>query len=171
MVTFDDADVPATAAANTNNLLDQRVLSLFGYYGSVQVTAVNALLKDTDILLLGSMAGADELRGALSPNVYSIRPGYSKEAAVITRHAETFCMHKLAILHARDPESLATLDPPERTMTSLGANLLLKTTLENADKVTVVKAESVLVISDPKCATAAIRALCAKSYKGPIYGF
>lgn len=171
LVTLDDADVPATAVANTNKLLDQRVLSLFGYYGSAQVTAVNPLLKDTDILLFGSMAGADELRGALFPNVYSIRPGYSEEAAVITRHAETLGMRKLAILHARDPESLAALDSAERTMTSLGANLLLKTTLENADKVTAVKAESVLVISDPKGAAAAIRALRAKNYKGPIYGF
>ncbi len=171
LVTLDDADAPAAAVANTNKLLDQRVLSLFGYYGSAQVTAVNALLKDTDILLFGSMAGADELRGALFPNVYSIRPGYSEEAAVVTRHAETLGMRKLAILHAKDPESLAALDSAERTMTSLGANLLLKTPLENSDRVLAAKAESVLVISEPKGAAAAIRALRAKNYKGPIYGF
>lgn len=171
LITADDAGNPETTLANTKKLLDQRVFSLFGYYGSPQVTAVNPLLKDSDLLLFGPMAGADELRGSLYPNVYSVRPGYSEEALVITRHAETLGMRKLAILHAKDPESLAALDSAERTMTGLGANLLLKAPLEGADKVLAVKAESVLLISAPKGAAIAIRDLRSKGYKGPIYGF
>lgn len=171
LITADDAGNPETTLANTKKLLDQRVFSLFGYYGSPQVTAVNPLLKDSDLLLFGPMAGADELRGSLYPNVYSVRPGYSEEAIVITRHAETLGMRKLAILHAKDPESLAALDSAERTMTGLGANLLLKAPLEGADKVLAVKAESVLLISAPKGAAIAIRDLRSKGYKGPIYGF
>ena len=171
LLTLDDAGTPAQAVLNTQKFLGQPVFSLFGYYGSPQVTAVNPLLKDTDMLLVGSMAGADELRGSLYPNVYSIRPGYAEEAAVVTRHAETLGMRKLAIFHAKDPESLAALDSAQRTMSSLGANLLLVAALENTDKVLTVKAESVLVISEPKGAAVAIRALRAKGYKGPIYGF
>lgn len=171
LITADDAGNPETTLANTKKLLDQRVFSLFGYYGSPQVTAVNPLLKDSDLLLFGPMAGADELRGSLYPNVYSVRPGYSEEALVITRHAETLGMRKLAILHARDPESLAALDSAERTMTGMGANLLLKAPLEGTDKVLAVKAESVLLISAPKGAAIAIRDLRSKGYKGPIYGF
>ncbi|UUZ65005.1 ABC transporter substrate-binding protein [Polaromonas sp. P1-6] len=162
---------PETALANTKKLLDQRVFSLFGYYGSPQVTAVNPLLKDSDLLLFAPMAGADELRGSLYPNVYSVRPGYSEEAVVITRHAETLGMRKLAILHAKDTESLAALDSAERTMGGLGANLLLKAPLESIDKALAVKAESVLLISAPKGAAIAIRDLRGKGYKGPIYGF
>ncbi|MBW8722921.1 MAG: ABC transporter substrate-binding protein, partial [Polaromonas sp.] len=86
LVTLDDAGNPETTAANTKKLIEQKVFALFGYYGSPQVTAINPLLKDTDILLFAPMAGADELRGSLYPNVYSVRPGYSEEAAVITRH-------------------------------------------------------------------------------------
>ncbi|UUZ71800.1 ABC transporter substrate-binding protein [Polaromonas sp. P1(28)-8] len=171
LITADDAGNPETTLANTKKLLDQRVFSLFGYYGSPQVTAVNSLLKDSDLLLFGPMAGADELRGSLYPNVYSVRPGYSEEAIVITRHAETLGMRKLAILHARDPESLAALDSAERTMTGMGANLLLKAPLEGTDKVLAVKAESVLLISAPKGAAIAIRDLRSNGYKGPIYGF
>jgi len=171
LITVDDAGNPETTLANTKKLLDQRVFSLFGYYGSPQVTAVNPLLKDSDLLLFGPMAGADELRGSLYPNVYSVRPGYSEEAIVITRHAETLGMRKLAILHAKDPESLAALDSAERTMTGLGANLLLKAPLESTDKALAVKAESVLLISAPKGAAIAIRDLRSKGYKGPIYGF
>ncbi len=171
LATLDDAGSPETAAANTKKLLEQRVFSLFGYYGSPQVSAVNPLLKDSDILLFGPMAGADELRGSLYPNVYSVRPGYSEEAVMITRHAETLGMRKLAILHAKDAESLAALDSAERTMGGLGANLLLRAPLESTDKALAARPESLLLIGDPKGAAVAIRDLRGKGYKGPIYGF
>ncbi len=171
LATLDDAGSPETAAANTKKLLEQRVFSLFGYYGSPQVSAVNPLLKDSDILLFGPMAGADELRGSLYPNVYSVRPGYSEEAVMITRHAETLGMRKLAILHAKDAESLAALDSAERTMGGLGANLLLRAPLESTDKALAARPESLLLIGDPKGAAIAIRDLRGKGYKGPIYGF
>lgn len=177
LTTLDDAGNPETAAANTRKLLDQKVFSLFGYYGSPQVTAVNPLLKDTDILLFAPMAGADELRGSLYPNVYSVRPGYSEEAAMITRHAETLGMRKLAILHGKDAESMAALDSAERTMGGLGANLVAKSALSggsvaaSVDQVLGKKPESVLVISDAAGAANAIRDLRAKGFRGPIYGF
>ena len=171
LISIDDAGSPDQAANNAKKLLSQGVFSLFGFVGSPQVTAVNALLKDTDVLLFGAMAGADELRGSLYPNVYSIRPGYSEEAAVITKHAETLGMKKLAILHAKDAESMAALDSAERTMTSLGANLVLKAPIEGVDKAVAAKPQSVLLISEPKGAAIAIRDLRAKGYKGPIYGF
>ena len=175
--TLDDMGNPDTTVANTKKLLDQKVFSLFGYYGSAQVTAVNPLLKDTDILLFAPMAGADELRGSLYPNVYSVRPGYSEEAAMITRHAETLGMRKLAILHGKDPESLAALDSAERTMGGLGANLVAKSALSggsvatSVDQVLAKKPESVLVISDASGAANAIRDLRGKGFRGPIYGF
>ncbi|WP_411881999.1 ABC transporter substrate-binding protein [Polaromonas sp. YR568] len=177
LTTLDDTGNADTAVANTKKLLEQRVFSLFGYYGSPQVTAVNALLKDTDLLLFAPMAGADELRGSLYPNVYSVRPGYSEEAAVITRHAETLGMRKLAILHGKDLESLAALDSAERTMGGLGANLVAKSALAggsvatSVDQVLAKKPESVLVISDASGAASAIRDLRAKGFRGPIYGF
>lgn len=177
LTTLDDAGNPETAAANTRKLLDLKVFSLFGYYGSPQVTAVNPLLKDTDILLFAPMAGADELRGSLYPNVYSVRPGYSEEAAMITRHAETLGMRKLAILHGKDAESMAALDSAERTMGGLGANLVAKSALSggsvatSVDQVLGKKPESVLVISDASGAASAIRDLRAKGFRGPIYGF
>jgi branched-chain amino acid transport system substrate-binding protein len=177
LTTLDDMGNPDTTVANTKKLLDQKVFSLFGYYGSPQVTAVNPLLKDTDILLFAPMAGADELRGSLYPNVYSVRPGYSEEAAMITRHAETLGMRKLAILHGKDLESLAALDSAERTMGGLGANLVAKSALSggsvatSVDQVLAKKPESVLVISDASGAANAIRDLRAKGFRGPIYGF
>jgi len=177
LVTLDDAGNPATAAANTTRLIAQGVMSLFGYYGSAQVTAAYPAIKDSDVLLFAPMAAADELRGALYPNVYSIRPGYTEEAAAITRHAETLGARRFAVLHARDGESLAALDSAERTMTGLGANLVARSALAGGppgpavDKALAARPESLLLISDAASAAGVVRDLRGKGFRGPVYGF
>jgi branched-chain amino acid transport system substrate-binding protein len=177
LVTLDDRGSPQETAANTRKLLDQGVLALFGYYGSPQVTAAYPLIKDSDVLLVAPMSAADEFRGALYPNVYSLRPGYSEEAAAITRHAETLGARKLGILHSADGESLSALDAAERTMTGLGANLVVKAamgpgpTAGSVEKALASRPESVLLISDPGGAASVVRDLRAKGFRGPIYGF
>lgn len=171
LVTMDGAGVVATTSANTAKFVEQGVLALFGYYGSPQVTAAYASIKDTDLLMFAPMAAADEFQGALYPNIFSIRPGYSEEAAVIVKHAETLGAKKLVILHGSDSESLAALDAAVRTMTSSGANLLARTPLEAVDKAVAPGPQSVLVIGDPDGAANAIRGLRAKGFRGPIYAF
>ncbi|MEP6790719.1 MAG: ABC transporter substrate-binding protein [Ramlibacter sp.] len=177
LVTLDDNGNPATTAANTRKLMEQGVLCLFGFYGSPQVTAAYPLIKDTDLLLFAPMSAADEFHGANYPNIYSIRPGYSEEAAAITRHAETLGARRLAILHGTDGESMAALDSAQRTMTSMGANLVSNQPLSggsvatSVDKALAAKPESVLVVTDANGAANAVRDLRAKGFRGPIYGF
>ncbi|WP_397411161.1 ABC transporter substrate-binding protein [Polaromonas sp.] len=177
LVTLDDQGNPANTTANTKKLLDQGVLSLFGFYGSPQVTAAYPLIKDRDIILFAPMAAADEFRGALYANVYSLRPGYSEEAAAITKHAAALGARKLAILHAGDGESLAALDSAQRTMTSMGANLLANAAFSSGavagsvDKALAPGPESVLVIGDSQSAATVVRELRAKGFRGPVYGF
>jgi ABC-type branched-subunit amino acid transport system substrate-binding protein len=177
LVTLDDRGSAQITAANTKKLLDQGVFSLFGYYGSPQVTASYPQIKDTDVLLFAPMAAADEFHGAMYGNVYSVRPGYAEEAAAITRHAETLGAKRLAILHANDSESLAALDSAERTMTSMGANLVMNAAVtpgsvaNSVDKVLAAKPACILVIGDSNGAANAIRDLHAKGFRGPIYAF
>lgn len=177
LVTLDDRGNTQNAVANTKKLLEQGVLSLFGYYGSPTVTAVYPLIKDSDVLLFAPMAGADEFRGALYPNVYSTRPGYAEEAAAIARHAETMGARKLGILHASDSESVAALDSATRTMPSMGANVVVNASLSSGsiaaavEKAIAAKPESVLVIGTSSVAAGAVRDLRAKGFRGPIYGF
>lgn len=70
LVTLDDRGNPATTVTNTQKLLDQGVLSLFGFYGSPQVTAAYPLIKGSEVLLFAPMAAADQLHGAQYPNIY-----------------------------------------------------------------------------------------------------
>ena len=177
LVTLDDRGNAQAAAANTKKLLEQGVLSLFGFYGSPQVTAVYPQIKDGEVLLFAPMAAADEFRGAMYGNVYSVRPGYAEEAAAIAKHAETLGARRLAILHATDGESLAALDSANRTMPSIGANVVATAAVtpgsvaNSVDKVLAAKPESVLVIGDSNGAATAVRDLRAKGFRGPIYGF
>jgi branched-chain amino acid transport system substrate-binding protein len=177
LASLDDRGNPALTETNTKKLLEQGVLALFGYYGSPQVTRAYPLIKDTDVLLFAPMSAADEFRGAMYPNVYSVRPGYAEEAAAITRHAETLGARKLAIIHAGDSESMAALDSAERTMSSMGANLVSKSATgsgnvaNSVDKALAAKPESILVIADANGAAGIIRDIRAKGFRGPIYGY
>jgi ABC-type branched-subunit amino acid transport system substrate-binding protein len=177
LVTLDDRGNVKTAAENTKKLLEQGVFSLFGYYGSPQVTAIYPQIKDGDILLFAPMAAADEFRGANYANVFLVRPGYAEEAAAIARHAETLGAKRLGILHAGDSESMAALDSAVRTMSSLGSNVVANASVSSGslansvDKVLAAKPESVLVIADSNGAAGAVRDLRAKGFRGPIYGF
>ncbi len=178
LVTLDDRGNAKLTTENTKKLLDQGVFSLFGYYGSPQVTAIYPMIKDTDILLFAPMAAADEFRGAMFPNVFSVRPGYAEEAAAIARHADTLgAAKKLGILHANDSESLAALDSAVRTMTSMGANVVANAGFQSGnvtnavDKILAATPQSVLVIGDASSAAGGIRDLRAKGFRGPIYGF
>lgn len=177
LVALDDRGNVQLTTENTRKLLDQGVLSLFGYYDSPQVTAAYPQIKDGEVLLFAPMAAGDEFRGAMYGNVYSVRPGYSEEAAAIARHAETLGARRLAILHASDSESLAALESATRTMSGMGSDLVANAAVASGNvaggvnKILAAKPQSVLVIGDAASAAAAVRDLRAKSFPGPIYGF
>jgi branched-chain amino acid transport system substrate-binding protein len=177
LVTIDDRGNPKTTAENTKKLIDQGVLALFGYYGSPQVTAAYPLIKDSDVMLFAPMAAADEFRGAMYANVYSLRPGYAEEAVAIAKHAETLGAKQLGIVHGTDSESTAALDSAIRSMPHIGANVVAAAAFNTGavanavDKVLAKKPESVLVIADANGAANVVRDLRAKGFRGPIYGF
>lgn len=171
LLTLDDTGAPAAAAANTQKLMAQNPLALFGYYGSPQVTASYKLIKDSDLLLFAPMAGGDEFRGAVYSNVFTLRPGYAEESAALMRHAATLGARKLALLHGADSESQTALESAENTLNGLGANLVFKGPITAPDKALAAKPESFLVIGDASAAAAAIRELRTQGFRGPIYGF
>jgi branched-chain amino acid transport system substrate-binding protein len=177
LVTLDDRGDIQASAENTRKLIEQGVFSLFGYYGSPQVTAAYPLIKDGEILLFAPMAAADEFRGAMYGNVYSVRPGYAEEAAAIARHAETLGAKRLAILHATDGESLAALESATRTMSGMGTDVVANAAVTSGGlaasvtRIVAAKPQSVLIIGDSSSAAGTVRDLRAKGFRGPIYGF
>lgn len=177
VVTLEDNGRVATTADNTRKLISQGVFALFGYFGYAQIAAAYPLIKDSDLLMVAPMSAADEFRDAAHRNIYSLRPGYSEEAAAITRHAETLGARNLAILHSVDSESMAALQSAEKTMPRLGAVLVAKAPVpvgavaSAVDTALAAKPQSVLVVSDANGAANIVRDLRAKGFRGPIYGF
>lgn len=177
LVTLDDHGSPAATVENTKKLLAQQPLVLFGYYGSPQVTAAYPLIKEADVILFAPMTAADEFRDDAHPNIYTVRPGYSDEAAAITRHASTLGTKRFAIMHSTDGESKSALESAQKTVTALGAVLAgtypvpTGAVADAVDSALKAKAESVLVIGDANSAANIIRDLRAKGFRGPIYGF
>ena len=171
LTSLDDTGNAANTKSNTKKLIKDGVLVLFGLYGSPQTAAAHELAKDNDLLIFAPMAAADELRGSLYPQVYSMRPGYSEEAAAITRHANTLGLRKLAIVHGKDTESLSATEAAERTMGALGANVVAITSGDATDKAITSKPESIMLINDFAAAAASVKELRGKGYKGPIYAF
>jgi ABC-type branched-subunit amino acid transport system substrate-binding protein len=177
LVVLDDHGSPALTVENTKKLLAQQPLALFGYYGSPQVAAAYPLIKDSDVLLFAPMTAADEFRDDTHKNVYTLRPGYSDEAAAITRHAATLGTKRLAIMHSTDGESKSALESAQKAVPKQGATLVgtfpvpTGAVADTVDNVLKAKPESVLVIGDANSAANIVRDLRVKGFRGPIYGF
>lgn len=171
LVTLDDAGEAVRTVDNTGRLLAQNPLLLFGYYGSPQVVAAYPAFKDGEVILFGPMASADELRGSLYPNVFTLRPGFAEEAAAVTRHAETLGTKRIAILHGTDSESMNALDSATRTAHGMGADLVATVPFAQMDRALNARAQAVLVLGDAPSAGKAIRDLRARAFRGPIYAF
>jgi branched-chain amino acid transport system substrate-binding protein len=177
LATLDDHGSPALTIENTKKLLARQPLVLFGYYGSAQVAAAYPLIKGSDVLMFAPMTAADEFRDASHPNVYTLRPGYSDEAAAITQHAATLGTKRLAILYSTDAESKSALESAQKTVVKLGAVLSgsyavpTGAVAEAVDSALAGKPQSLLVIGDANSAANVIRDVRAKGFRGPIYGF
>jgi branched-chain amino acid transport system substrate-binding protein len=169
--TLDDAGNPATAKANATKLAAGGAVLMFGGQGSATTMAVHEAAASSGLFLFAPQSNSDELHGANFPGIYFLRPGDSEQSAAIIKHAETLGAKKLAIVHGKDSDSLSTAEAAERTMSSLGANLVSKTGLEALDKALASNPQSLLMISDTAGAASVVKTARAKGFKGPIYGF
>lgn len=173
LLTLDDYGEPATTVANTRKLLDRGVLCLFGYYGSPQVAAAYPLARDAGTIMFAPLAGADTLRGEQFPNLYTLRPDYAEETAVVARHAQMLGARKLGILHAGDGEALAALDAARRGLSQLGARLVAERLISagGVGNVLAAEPESIVVIAGTREAADAVRQVRAKQFHRPVYVF
>jgi branched-chain amino acid transport system substrate-binding protein len=175
---LDDHGSPELARDNTAKLVKGGVLALFGYYGSAQVAAAYPLIHGSDVLLFAPMAGADELRGPEFPQIYTLRPSYSVEAAAIARHAATLGARRMAMIAAADAESKVAVASTTLALQKHGASVVAEASLSTGsiantvDRVLAANPESILVITpDANAAANAVRDLRAKNFRGLIYGY
>ena len=100
LVTLDNANNRQRAAANTQQLVDQGALVLFGYNSATNSLDALPLAARHNTLFFAPFSGSSSLR--THPNVYTIRASYKAEAARIVETKRTVGSDKAVIIHYDD---------------------------------------------------------------------
>jgi branched-chain amino acid transport system substrate-binding protein len=106
---LDDGYDAARAAANTKQLINEKVDALFGYVGTASSDAAAAVAKDSGLVFFAPFAGSDALRTPEASHVFHVRPSLSDEALRIVRHCQTLSQTRIAVLAEDDAMGRAGL--------------------------------------------------------------
>jgi branched-chain amino acid transport system substrate-binding protein len=100
LVTLDNANNRQRAAENTQQLLAQGAVVLFGYNSATNSLDALPLAAQNNMLFFAPYSGASNLRS--HPNVFTIRASYKEEAAKIIESKRSVGATKAVILHYDD---------------------------------------------------------------------
>jgi branched-chain amino acid transport system substrate-binding protein len=106
---LDDGYDANKAAANTKQLIADKVDALFGYVGTASSDAAAAAAKGSDVVLFAPFAASDALRSKDQNQVFHVRPSLSDEAARMVRHCQTLTQTRIALLAEDDAMGRAGL--------------------------------------------------------------
>jgi len=118
LVTLDNANNRQRAAANTQQLVDQGALVLFGYNSATNSLDALPLAARHNMLFFAPFSGSSSLRS--HPNVYTIRASYKAEAARIVETKRTVGSDKAVIVHYDDEVGLSNYEAAAAAFTEGG---------------------------------------------------
>lgn len=103
LITVDDGNDPARAAANTRRLVDEeRVFVMFANSGTPQTVAAMKVLAERNVPLIGTTSGADSVQ-AHHPLLFHYKASYGQELARIVAHLRTIGIGRIALVYSPDP--------------------------------------------------------------------
>lgn len=106
---LDDSYDANKAAANTKQLISDKVDALFGYVGTASSDAAAAVAKASETVFFAPYAGSDALRAKEQTHVFHVRPSLSDEALRMVRHCQTLSQTRIAVLAEDDAMGRAGL--------------------------------------------------------------
>jgi branched-chain amino acid transport system substrate-binding protein len=106
---LDDGYDANKAAANTKQLIGDKVDALFGYVGTASSDAAAAVAKGSETVFFAPYAGSDALRAKEQTHVFHVRPSLSDEALRMVRHCQTLSQTRIAVLAEDDAMGRAGL--------------------------------------------------------------
>jgi branched-chain amino acid transport system substrate-binding protein len=106
---LDDGYDANKAAANTKQLMADKVDALFGYVGTASCDAAAAVAKASDTVFFAPYAASDALRTKEQTHVFHVRPSLSDEASRMVRHCQTLSQTRIAVLAEDDAMGRAGL--------------------------------------------------------------
>ncbi|MDT8990300.1 ABC transporter substrate-binding protein [Curvibacter sp. APW13] len=103
LITLDDAFDVKKAEANARTLVEERgVLALFMSRGTPHTEAINAVLEQHHVALVGPSTGAMVLHQPLKRYIFNVRATYQREAERAMAHLASLGMQRVAIVHVDD---------------------------------------------------------------------
>ena len=103
IVTLDDAFDVKKAEANARTLIEERgVLALFMSRGTPHTEAINTVLEQHRVALIGPSTGAMVLHQPVKPYIFNVRATYQREAERAMAHLASIGVRKVAVVHVDD---------------------------------------------------------------------
>jgi branched-chain amino acid transport system substrate-binding protein len=177
---LDDSYDANKAAANTKQLIAEKVDALFGYVGTASSDASAAVAKASETVFFAPYAGSDALRAKEQTHVFHVRPSLSDEAARIVRHCQTLTQSRIALLAEDDAMGRAGLAAVTQALADAKMQPLVATAFVpvNSDKVqgavaSIMKAQpqAVLQVALFNSSAAFIRQMRKAGYAGAFMNF
>jgi branched-chain amino acid transport system substrate-binding protein len=117
---LDDGYEPARCLANTEQLIGENVLALFGYVGTPTSLAALPRVNEARIPFFAPLTGAEALRDPFSRYVFHVRAGYFRETAMIVGQLMNLNLRKVAVFYQDDAYGNAGLEGVSRALKTYG---------------------------------------------------
>ena len=174
---MDDGYEPARCQANTQTLLADDVLALFGYIGTPTSLAALPLATAAKTPFIAPFTGAQALRDPFNRHAFHLRASYYDETARIVNQVTGVGMKRVAVFHQNDSYGQAGLDGVTRALKAIQLEAVATATVErNSVDVTAAVAkilpnqpEAIVQVSAYKSCAAFVRAARKAGYAGQFY--
>ncbi len=177
---LDDSYDANKAAANTKQLIADKVDALFGYVGTASSDAAAVVAKGSETVFFAPFAGSDALRAKEQTHVFHVRPSLSDEAVRIVRHCQTLSQTRIALLAEDDAMGRAGLAAVTQALADAKMQPLVASAFVpvNSDKVqsavaSIMKGQpqAVLQVALFNSSAAFIRQMRKAGYAGAFMNF
>ncbi|MES2958326.1 MAG: ABC transporter substrate-binding protein [Pseudomonadota bacterium] len=174
---MDDGYEPARCQANTQALLNDDVLALFGYIGTPTSLAALPLATAAKAPFIAPFTGAQALRDPFNRFAFHLRASYYDETARIVNQVTQVGMKRVAVFHQNDSYGQAGLDGVTRALKALQLEPVATATVErnSTDVASAVaqllpsRPEAIVQVSAYKSCAAFVRAARKAGYGGQFY--
>ncbi len=175
--TMDDGYEPARCEANTQALLGEDVLALFGYIGTPTSLVALPLATASRTPFIAPFTGAQALRDPFNRYAFHLRASYFDETARIVSQVTQVGMKRVAVFHQNDSYGQAGLDGVTRALKAQQLEAVATGTVERNStdvsaalaKILLGKPEAIVQISAYKSCAAFVRAARKAGYAGQFY--
>jgi len=174
---MDDGYEPARCQANTQALLNEDVLALFGYIGTPTSLAALPLATAAKAPFVAPFTGAQALRDPFNRYAFHLRASYYDETARIVNQVTQVGMKRVAVFHQNDTYGQAGLDGVLRALKAAQLEPVATATVERnsvdvsaaLERLLPSRPEAIVQVSAYKSCAAFVRAARKAGYAGQFY--